>query len=78
MTNAMNQWITKAICNLRKAYRNRCFLCDKKGKLEFAHIKPTDLSGRGRGRKERYYNIKNNPASYMLLCRSCHEAFDKQ
>jgi hypothetical protein len=48
-------------------------------KLEFAHVKPTGLTGlngRGRGQTQRYYDIKNNPDAYELLCNSCHLEFD--
>src|SRR5688572_10409501 len=47
--------------------------CGSKIKLEFAHIKPTPLTGRGRGSTRRYYDIKRNPDAYRLLCWSpCH------
>lgn len=44
--------------------------------LHFAHIKPTSLFGRGRGKMKRYYNIKNNIFYYTLLCADCHKKFD--
>lgn len=68
MTNRQNKWIKKAFRELRKEYGNRCYFCGKEFSLQFAHIKPTKLSGRGRGRKERYYDIKNNLESYLLTC----------
>jgi hypothetical protein len=44
--------------------------------LQFAHIKDTGLNGIGRGRKERYYDIRNHPDSYALLCEDHHKAYD--
>lgn len=46
-------------------------------KLQFAHLKPTNLSGSGRGMSHRLYDVKNNPTSYGLLCDDgCHREFD--
>lgn len=58
--------------NLRKAHGNKCIICGKKKRLEFAHIKPTKLSGRGRGSKHRYLDIKKNKDCYVLVCKGCH------
>lgn len=44
--------------------------------LEFAHVKPTGLRGRGRGRKERISDVRKHPECYRLLCGACHELFD--
>lgn len=44
--------------------------------LEFAHVKPTGLNGRGRGTPQRVHDIKRNPTHYRLLCRRCHMALD--
>lgn len=30
----------------------------------------------GRGRKERYYDIKNHPDCYALMCEDHHKAYD--
>lgn len=40
--------------------------------LEFAHLQTTTVNGRGRGLAVRYYDIRNHPDSYALLCRDCH------
>lgn len=73
MTNVMNKWIKRAFNSLRKLYGGQCEECGSKENLEFAHVQPTDLSGsKGRGRKERYYDIVGNPESYRLLCHDCH------
>lgn len=44
--------------------------------LEFAHIKPTGLNGKGRGLRRRYLDIKRNPDAYKLLCFICHRRLD--
>lgn len=44
--------------------------------LEFAHILDTPIMGRGRGRKERYFDIRKNPESYALFCKFHHEEYD--
>jgi len=46
--------------------------CKKRNGLEFAHIAPTGLRGRGRGQTQRYYDIKRHPECYELLCDPCH------
>ena len=30
----------------------------------------------GRGRKERYLDVRRNPRAYVLLCRRCHRLYD--
>ena len=44
--------------------------------LEFAHIKPTGLSGEGRGKQQRVLDVRRNPESYRLLCGTCHNVLD--
>lgn len=78
MTNQSNKWIKKAMIKLRAEFGGYCQTCKSKEDLEFAHIKATDLNGWGRGRKERYYDIKKNKDSYRLLCKSCHKELDKK
>ena len=73
----MNRWIKKAFAELRESFGNVCQNCGGSENLEFAHIRPNGFSGSGRGRKERYYNIKNNREDYRLLCKECHLLFDK-
>ena len=77
MTNSVNKWIKEAFKKLREEFGGACQKCGSKQDLEFAHIKPTNLSGWGRGRKERYYDIKKFKDHYQLLCKSCHKEFDK-
>lgn len=44
--------------------------------LEFAHLEPTGLCGRGRGLSSRYHDIKKHPECYELMCVPCHRTFD--
>jgi hypothetical protein len=76
MTNYVNKWIRTAFDNLRKVFGDKCSFCGSKENLEYAHLEQTELVGRGRGRKERYYDIKKNPDSYVLLCVVCHKTLD--
>ena len=70
----------KAFRLLRKRWGNRCVWSDgdHRGRLEFAHLpgKPTDLNGRGRGRSNRYHDIRKHPGHYVLLCRGHHLQLD--
>lgn len=50
----------------------RCSICGSHSQIEFHHVQPTQLEGKGRGRNARYYDIIKNPQSYKALCRSCH------
>jgi hypothetical protein len=70
LTNETNKWIAKAFIKLRKDYGDRCYFCSSTFQLEFAHVLPTKLNGRGRGRKERYYDIINNRDKYLLTCKN--------
>ena len=55
-----------------------CRGCGSDLGLQFAHIKPTELSGgNGRGRIERYLDVLRHPDCYAVLCRSCHLSFDQ-
>jgi hypothetical protein len=68
------------VFKLREARGDRCENCGVKGKtnkegipsLEFAHIKPTGLNGRGRGQTQRVLDIERHPDAYRLLCKECH------
>lgn len=66
---------------LRAERGNRCQLqksprCLKDYGLEFAHVKPTGVIGRGRGLSRRYLDIKQNPDCYVLACRACHKLLE--
>ena len=66
----------QAIRELRQEFGGECKYCGAKHALEFAHLEPTGLSGKGRGQGARVRNIRNNRDSYTLLCRGCHREFD--
>ncbi len=65
--------------DLISSFGGECYYCPEKDpeQLVFAHLEDTEISGRGRGRKERYYDVKNNPRSYRLMCVECHKQHDK-
>jgi 5-methylcytosine-specific restriction endonuclease McrA len=62
---------------LKQRFGGKCRVCGSLTGLQFAHVKDTKLSGAGRGKFARYYDIMNNPDSYVLLCHTCHRAFDR-
>jgi predicted restriction endonuclease len=63
---------------LRKSFGGKCIICGQYlYDLEFAHIKETGLSGLGRGKIARYYDIKNHPECYVLMCKNHHREFDR-
>lgn len=77
MANPSNVWIKRAIKKQIQEFGGVCAYCGADNKpLEFAHIQPTNLSNMGRGRKERYYDRKKNPNSYVLLDKDCHSKLD--
>ena len=69
MTNPRNKLQKKFRKQLIKAFGGKCVICGSIENLEFAHVKPTKLSGIGRGRKERYYDVLRNPDCYALTCK---------
>jgi hypothetical protein len=69
MTNYQNQRIKRVRIALLHAYGDQCSVCGSKENLEFAHKVPTGLSGRGRGRKERCYDVIKFPLDYNLTCK---------
>ena len=76
-TVAKARWRHKRRMNLILDYGDICYLClQSKGfdsKLEFHHLKPTNLHGMGRGFDNRIRDIMNNRDKYITLCRECHE-----
>ena len=50
--------------------------CTVKEDLEFAHIKPTGVSGSGRGSHIRYKDVRDHPACYKLMCPQHHLEYD--
>lgn len=76
MANAANEWIKEKIKRLRGW--SKCAICGSTENVEFAHIKPTKLRGKGRGRKERYYDLIRHPESYRPLCSKHHREYDNE
>jgi len=54
-----------------------CSNCDSEN-IHFAHVKPTKLTGIGRGLNKRFYDIINNFDCYDTLCKLCHRELDKK
>ena len=79
MTNPGNIWTGRTLDAI-KASLAPCFAdnCPASNLtvLQFAHLKPTTLKGRERGRIERLLDILAHPESYTLLCETHHEDFD--
>jgi hypothetical protein len=61
---------------LLEQHGGKCQTCGSTQDLEFAHIKPTKVKGKGRGMKERLWDIKKHPTPYTLLCNWCHAILD--
>jgi len=61
---------------LIKAFYGKCWFCGSIEHLEFFHIIPTELNGRGRGFLKRMYDIAKNPTCYGLACKDCHYLYD--
>lgn len=74
-------WLDHKFDALRASRGNACELCGRElssSEGEFSHIEPTEVSGEGRGRYERYKDIKLHPESYRLACETCHDELDKR
>ena len=50
--------------------------CRSRATLEFAHVKPTGLSGRSRGYTQRVQDAMRHPDHYKLLCFLHHRRLD--
>ena len=75
----MNRLIKRKIPELRERMGGKCAnpKCPNPTEnSQFAHVKRTRLKGRGRGRKERYYDVVKHPDCYILLSKDCHKKFD--
>ena len=74
----MTNWkyIKRKWDELKKLLGNSCLYCGSNRDLQFAHLKKTGLSGQGRGKEQRYYDIIRNPDKYTFLCENCHKLFD--
>ena len=70
---------THRMRELRKQWGGRCVICGKRHhrprRLEFAHLRPTQVVGRSRGMPQRYHDIRKHPESYILACSRCHKLY---
>lgn len=81
MASRQGDWIRRKKVELIQFFGSRCNnpLCQIHWNLEplqFAHLKPTEVSGMGRGLHQRVLDINRNRESYTLLCQTCHSKFD--
>lgn len=76
MANKQNEWVKRRWNRLIDEYGGRCENCGTLFDLEFAHIRPTDCRGEGRGKYRRLRDILQNRLAYRLLCMDCHDEFD--
>lgn len=76
MANRANEWTKRRWKQLIEDSGGKCAQCPNTEALEFAHLEPTGLRGRSRGRKERLYDILKHPEKYVLLCIYCHDEMD--
>lgn len=75
------QWkVIMQVEDVRERIGDRCFHCNtrgsKKNALEFAHLQPTALDGRGRGSHHRRLDLLKHLDKYTYLCHDCHKDFD--
>jgi hypothetical protein len=77
-TERNRDWLSKKFNELRSNFGGICHYpeCKSIENLQFAHRRPTRLSGSGRGKRKRYYDIMNNPVNYILLCLVHHARYD--
>ena len=78
MTNLANLLAKRHRQQLLDMFGNKCqeLTCRAHTHLQFAHVLPTKLRGRGRGRKERLTDIRKHPESYTLFCDKHHKLYD--
>jgi hypothetical protein len=79
MTNKPNIYAKKLRVLLVEAYGGQCCICKAVSDLQFAHVKPTPISvkHRGRGRKERIYDVLKNPLNYKLTCKEHNQTVEE-
>lgn len=66
------------LAKLRAEFGGVCRLCGAPNRLQFAHLTPTGLAGKGRGQGARMRDIVRHPQHYILLCVYCHRDFDRK
>ena len=70
-------YYTRAMADLRETWGGRCVVDSSTDRLQFAHLKKTELSGtNGRGLPQRVHDIRRHPDRYVLLCQDCHVKLD--
>jgi formate-dependent nitrite reductase cytochrome c552 subunit len=70
------RWRKRLKSELIRQLGGKCRDCRRKTGLQFAHVRPTGLSGPGRGTNERLLDVRRNLDCYTLLCPVCHVRFD--
>lgn len=75
-TQRRNNWYVRKRLELIDQFGGKCQECGDSNDLEFAHVKPTDVVGLGRGRNRRVLDVLKNPTHYRLLCHPCHKSYD--
>lgn len=63
---------------LIEAFGGKCQSCGEAlpWLLEFAHVRPTQCIGKGRGSWRRMADVIRRPSAYVLLCLGCHDSLD--
>ena len=81
--NMTNSWAKDARKKLVIAFGGCCQfildngeMCGSIENLEFSHLEETGVTGWGRGRNKRVFDIIKYPWKYNLFCKDCHTIFD--
>ena len=55
-----------------------CSVCGARGgRMELAHVAPTGVAGRSRGKMTRALDVLRHPESYVLACWRCNRSMDR-
>lgn len=73
-------WYRQKRQELIELFGGKCEECPETDpkKLQFAHKKRDEKTGRGRGSYNRLMGVFNNRRRYRLLCEICHEKYDRE
>ena len=74
--SSSTKWVRGKRRRLIEDFGGKCMACPNVLFLEFAHRKPTPVSGLGRGSYVRVSDVIKNPKCYVLLCKRCHRRYD--
>lgn len=80
MISTYTSWYRKYRMELIRIFGSKCWSCGmgcSYSDANFAHIKPNGLNGKGRGSYNRMKDVMENPDSYALLHKLCHEWYDR-